>query len=139
LQEKKRLISVTRADLSLGYQAVQSSHALIDFIFEHPSRAGPWHESNYLIQKVVPDLKALKELIRKCERNNLFYTVFREPDIGNQITAIAIEPSPITEKLVSKLPQMFKNKNNEQEDSKHIPENNGNQSQGSKFYQNCPV
>lgn len=98
-----------------GYQAVQSTHAAINFIFEHPGRAGPWfHDANYLVQLVVNNEEQLKLLIRNCERQELCYTVFREPDIGNLITAVAIEPSPITQKLVSKIPLLFKNKENEQ-------------------------
>ena len=99
-----------------GYKAVQSTHAAINFIFEHPGRAGPWfHNSNYLIQLELKNEKQLKLLIDKCEQYQLAYTVFREPDIGNQITAIAIEPSLITQKLVSKIPLLFKNKIKENE------------------------
>lgn len=91
---------------------MQSAHAAINFTFEHPSRAGPWFkESNYLVQLEVKNENQLRLLIRKCQQLDLAYTVFREPDIGNQITAIAIEPSPITQKLVSKIPLLFKSKN----------------------------
>lgn len=97
--------------MSDGYKAVQSTHAAINFIFEHPGRAGPWFtDSNYLIQLELKNEKQLKLLIQKCEQYQLYYTVFREPDIGNQITAVAIEPSKITQKLVSKIPLLFKNK-----------------------------
>lgn len=97
--------------MSDGYKAVQSSHAAINFIFEHPSRAGPWFKhSNYLIQLELSNEKQLLLLIQRCEEHQLAYTVFREPDIGNSITAIAIEPSKQTQKLVSKIPLLFKNK-----------------------------
>lgn len=103
-----------------GYKAVQSTHAAINFTFEHPSRAGPWFkDSNYLVQLEVENENELKKLIRKCEKKQLFYTIFREPDIGNEITAIAIEPSPLTQKLVAHLPLLFKSKNNEHKDSGH--------------------
>ena len=110
-QDNAKLVTVTRADLSDGYKAVQSTHAAINFIFEHPGRAGPWfHNSNYLIELEAKDENELKHLIHKCEYHQLAYTVFREPDIGNQITAIAIEPSKQTQKLVRKIPLLFKNK-----------------------------
>lgn len=100
---------VTRGDLTDGYKAVQSTHAAINFTFEHPSRAGPWFkDSNYLVQLELKDEKQLKLLIRRCEELNLCHSVFREPDIENQITAIAIEPSPYTERLVKKIPLLFK-------------------------------
>ncbi len=104
---------MTREDISPGYKAVQSTHAAINFIFEHPDRAGPWFQnSNYLAQLEAKDERHLMSLIRKCEEYKLLYTVFREPDIGNQITAIAIEPSEMTKKVVSNLPLLFKNKIN---------------------------
>lgn len=100
--------------MSLGYCAVQSTHAAINFIFEYPARAGPWFkDSNYLVQLSVKNENQLKLLIRNCDKYQLRYTVFREPDLNNEITAIAIEPSEITQKLVSKIPLLFKNKNNE--------------------------
>jgi len=101
---------VTRKDLSPGYQAVQSTHAAINFIFEYPDRAGPWFQnSNYLVQLEANNERHLISIIRKCEECKLLYTVFREPDIGNQITAIAIEPNEKTKKVVSNLPLLFKN------------------------------
>ncbi len=111
MQDNAKLVIITRSDLSDGYKAVQSTHAAINFIFEHPSRAGPWfYNSNYLIQLEVNSEKQLKSLIQKCIENQLVHTVFKEPDIGNQITAVAIEPSKQTKKLVSKIPLLFKNK-----------------------------
>lgn len=102
---------VTRGDLTDGYKAVQSAHAAINFTFEHPSRAGPWfRDSNYLILLELKNENQLKLLIRNCEKHKLVYTVFREPDIGNQITAVAIAPSEETEKLVCKIPLLFKRK-----------------------------
>lgn len=102
-----------------GYRAVQSTHAVINFIYEHPSRAGPWFtNSNYLVQLAVKNEEQLRLLIRNCEKHQLYYTVFREPDIGNEITAVAIEPSPVTQKLVSKIPLLFKDKTNK-DDTKY--------------------
>ena len=102
--------------MSDGYKAVQSTHAAINFIFEHPGRAGPWfYNSNYLVQLEVHTEKQLELLIQKCKEYQLLHTVFREPDIGNQITAVAIEPSKQTQRLVSKIPLLFKNKNNNNE------------------------
>jgi len=115
--ETPRLVTVTRTDLPEGYQAVQSTHAAIDFVFEHPTRAGPWHkDSNTLVMLTVKDTKALIHLMRKCDYLSLAYTVFREPDIGNQITAICMEPHPEVYKMTSKLPLLIpKAESNEQE------------------------
>jgi peptidyl-tRNA hydrolase len=98
--------------LTIGQRAVQSTHAAINFCFEHRSRAGPWFEnSNYLVQLSVSNEMELLKLIEKCEKMGITYTVFREPDLEDSITAIAIEPSPLTKKVVSHLPLLFKNLN----------------------------
>lgn len=108
LQGHAKLVSVTRRDLPAGAQAVQSSHALISFIFDFPNKASPWFkESNYLIQKSVEDELELKYLAEQCRNMGLEVSEFREPDIGNELTAIAIEPSSTTNKLVRKLPLLF--------------------------------
>lgn len=114
ITENEKLVTITRRDLSAGQQAVQSTHAAIDFTFEYPNKASPWHKtSNYLVMVSVQNEEALKEFIKRCEYKLLDYTVFREPDINNEITAIAIEPCSETRKLVSKLPLLFKDKKNE--------------------------
>jgi len=106
--EQPKLVTVTRTDIPEGYQAVQSTHAAIDFVFEHPTRAGPWHkESNTLVMLTVKNVSGLRHLMRKCDYLRLSYTVFREPDIGNEITAICIEPHPETYKMVAKLPLLI--------------------------------
>ena len=53
----------------------------------------------------------MRHLIEKLEKSQIKYSVFREPDIDNQITAIAIEPSEKTRRLVSSLPLMLKEYN----------------------------
>jgi peptidyl-tRNA hydrolase len=98
--------------LTVGQQAVQSTHAAINFIFEHMGRAGPWFEnSNYLVQLNVSNEHELLKLIEKCDKLGLAYTVFREPDLNDSITAIAIEPSHLSKKVVSHLRLLFKNQN----------------------------
>jgi hypothetical protein len=95
---------ITRADLEPGYQAVQSLHAGIQFAMEHPEIHKEWFdESNYLGLLSVSNEIELTQLIEKALINNIRVSIFREPDIDNQITAIALEPGTITKKLCSKL------------------------------------
>lgn len=87
---------------------MQSTHAAVNFVFENPDRAGPWFKnSNYLIEKVAPTEEDLYNLAQKCKEKGIVHTVFRESDLDNQITAIALEPSELTERLVRKLPLLF--------------------------------
>ena len=106
-----KLTSVTRRDLNAGYQSVQSTHSIVKFVFEHPEISGIWFKDPYLAQLSVENEDALKHLIHKLQKSNIKYSIFREPDLGNQITAIAIEPSDKTRKLISHLPLMLKEYN----------------------------
>lgn len=51
----------------------------------------------------------LELLSKKAESQNINFSIFREPDIDNQITAIAFEPSDATQKLCKNLPLMLTN------------------------------
>lgn len=106
-----KLTTVTRRDLTPGYQAIQSSHAAIQFVFEHPEISQIWFKDPYLAQLSVENEAELHKLIHKLQKSNIKYSIFRESDIDNQITAIAIEPSDKTRRLVSNLPLMLKEYN----------------------------
>lgn len=108
-QVHPKLIVITRRDLSPGYQAVQASHAAIEFQHEHPQIAKQWNtHSKYLVFLTVENEKALYFLLEKIKFYDLKYTTFTEPDIGNQLTAVCIEPSERTQKLTSNLPLALK-------------------------------
>lgn len=99
----KKLFLVTRRDLLPGDQAVQSAHALTEFVMTHPEIARDWHrESNTLIMKAVRDEEELHELVLKAQARGIRFAVFREPDRANELTAIAIEPNG--KKLVQGMP-----------------------------------
>lgn len=100
---------VVRQDLHQSYQAVQAAHAGIQFQHEHPEIAKEWHEkSKYLVHLSARDEQHLEGLIFKSERKGIKISVFREPDIDNEITAIAFEPSKESSKLLSNLPLALK-------------------------------
>lgn len=82
---------------------MQSTHAALEFTFKFTELAKSWHESNYLVQVTTPTLNALKELKTKLDLIGLRYVAFYEPDIGNELTALCIEPDPLTQKLIKKL------------------------------------
>lgn len=64
-----------------------------------------WHtESNFLVVLAVEDEDALLDLLdHVCDRD-IKYVDFIEPDLNNEHTAIALEPSVEAEKLVASLP-----------------------------------
>ena len=105
----EKLRVVTRRDLALPYQAVQSGHAAIDFQHEHPVEARQWQkQSNYLAFLTVENEQDLINLASKAILMGIKHTIFREPDINNEITAIAFEPSEASRKLTSNCPLLGK-------------------------------
>lgn len=103
-----KLTTVTRNDLSPGYQLVQASHSNIQFLIEHPQISKEWYKNPYLAALSTKDENSLKNIIKKAEEKGIKYSVFREPDIDNQITAITLEPSDKTRRLTSSLPLALK-------------------------------
>jgi len=90
----KRLYLVVRADLSPGQQAVQACHALRAFVEEHPDTDREWFdESNTLVLLSAQDERALKRLGTKAVMVGVPCSEFREPDLDDSLTAIAVAPS----------------------------------------------
>jgi hypothetical protein len=71
----------------------------------YPQVAAHWHlHSNHLIFLSVPDLPALQGLLDRLQLANLQCAAFYEPDIGDALTAFAVEPSPLLRKYCGGLP-----------------------------------
>lgn len=91
-------------DIAPGSQAVQSCHALRLFVHEHKEIELEWYNnSNYLALLSVNNESELIELLRMAHNKNIPASYFREPDMQNQITAIALAPGSKSKKLCSKL------------------------------------
>ncbi len=85
-----KLILVTRKDISPGYQAVQSAHALAEFALNHPSTFFYWQtKQKNIVLLVVEDEKSLIKLYNSVKGEKAY---FQEPDIEDQWTAIAFFP-----------------------------------------------
>lgn len=84
--------------------SVQAMHAAIQFQHDHIEYAKTWYQqSNYLGFLSVKDEPTLLDIIEQAVKNEINISVFREPDIGNQITAIALAPGPKSKKLCNKI------------------------------------
>jgi peptidyl-tRNA hydrolase len=80
-----------RADLPAGAQLAQSCHAVRSFAAGYPELDRKWYEgSNNLVALQVPDEGALLELRSRAIDRGLPVTLFREPDLGDSVTAIAL-------------------------------------------------
>lgn len=103
-----KLIIVTRQDLTPGYQATQASHSALLFAQEFPQIFKEWSKNSYLALLSVENEQELISLISKLEKSKVKFSVFREPDIQNQITSICIEPSDASRRMTSDLPLMLR-------------------------------
>lgn len=98
---------ISRRDLSIGVQSVQAGHAAIQFQHEYQELAKDWyHNSNYLIFLSVENQDELKKFINKANSNNIKLSIFREPDLNNEITAVALEPCDWSRRHTSGFPLM---------------------------------
>jgi hypothetical protein len=96
---------VTHSDLPLQYQVPQSNHAAMEFAAQYPTEFLEWHKkSNSIIVLNCKNERHLFEFSQKLKSKGIKFSEFREPDIGNEITAIAICPGPDIKKLCSGLP-----------------------------------
>ena len=95
--------------MSPGLQAAQACHTLRQFTEDHPEIDRRWNdESKFLVVLSVPDEAALQHFAQEATDREIAYSVWREPDIDNQVTGIALAPGQATEKLCSQLPLALK-------------------------------
>lgn len=100
---------VTRRDLPPGHQATQAAHAAFYFGYEHQPILRFWHEeSQYLVLLSVADEAALENLRSRVEAERIPYSSYREPDFGDELTALAIAPGLATQRLCANLPLALK-------------------------------
>lgn len=95
--------------MAAGAQAVQAMHALTRFVEEHPKLYKEWYNvSEYIGFLSVKDLSSLVALCSRLDGLGINYSSFCEPDIGNELTAIAVEPTPMATRHVSDVPLAMK-------------------------------
>ena len=100
-----KLYVVTRSDLKPGSQAVQAIHAANQFVIDFQTEFECWFEqSNTLALLSVSDEDALKRLADRADDLGLKLSLFREPDLGDALTAIALQPGPRSQRLCRNLP-----------------------------------
>lgn len=106
-----KLYIAVRADLPPGLQAAQAVHAAFQFYDEHPTQARSWlRRSNFLVVVAVPDEDALLELATEAAMGQgLCTTKVNEPDLGDEYTAIALQPGPEAGALCASFPLALRN------------------------------
>lgn len=100
-----RLYIAVRADLPSGLQAAQAVHAAFQFFHWHPVTVGRWLlSSNYLIIVQVPDENELLDLLLRARALDIKTARVNEPDLDDELTAIAMAPVEAARRLCSSLP-----------------------------------
>lgn len=83
-----KMYVLVRNDLSKSQQGVQGGHALAQFAIDWPERFGEW--GNRTIVYLKADLGVVEEYRTKVVDGINLMSDFYEPDIGDQLTAIAV-------------------------------------------------
>lgn len=95
--------------ISLGLQSAQAVHVGFSFATKHPEITNSWlTDSQYLVIVSVPTSFHILELAEKADKLGIDHIVWREPDLGNQPTAIALAPIDASRILCANLPLMGK-------------------------------
>jgi hypothetical protein len=79
---------LVRNDLAETYRIVQGAHALAQFAIEYSTLFNEWHNST-IVFLGTRNLLELKQYMTRLESSNKIFSRFYEPDLENQLTAIA--------------------------------------------------
>jgi peptidyl-tRNA hydrolase len=106
-----KLYIAVRADLPPGLQMAQAVHAAFQFYDEWPCRVRNWlRRSNFLVVVSVPDEESLLALASEAALGEgLEVTRVVEPDLGDEHTAIAIQPGEQAQRLCASFPLALRN------------------------------
>ncbi|QAX94204.1 peptidyl tRNA hydrolase [Mycobacterium phage Adlitam] len=110
-QAPDKFYIAVRGDLPPGLQLAQSVHAMAEFWDQHPTFARSWrHRSNFLVVVSVPDEEALLALASEAAiGKGLCTTLVCEPDLGDEHTALAIQPGPAAATLCASFKLALRN------------------------------
>ena len=95
--------------MSPGQQLAQAWHAGVDFSVKYPALTQRWHDSsNNVVIVAVPGEAEVMVLESMALTLGLKHHLVREPDLGDQITAIALEPGLLAKRLCANYPLALK-------------------------------
>ena len=81
-----KLFVVVRLDLSNSQRSVQAGHAIAEFMLHRPNSS--W-KNHTLVILGVDNKDRLEQVIDRLDMKGIDWIGFREPDLNNEITAIA--------------------------------------------------
>jgi len=100
-----KLYIIVRGNLSPGYQTAQSIHAFREFVEHHPEVEKDWYsKSNTIVVLKCRDEEELSVLWVMSRNLKIPGSLFKEPDLNDSLTAIALAPGQVTSQFLSHLP-----------------------------------
>lgn len=97
-----KLITITRSDISTGYQFAQLAHSVADFSYNFPKTFKKWkEESNSIICLSVKNEFELEKYYHKF-KDRTDTVIFYEPDVHEQ-TSLCLYGTPEIRKQLKKL------------------------------------
>jgi hypothetical protein len=108
VEAPRRLYVIVRNDLLPGLQISQSIHAKDEFTHAFPDVELKWRQNSNTIIILSASPYELEGVVRNAEILGIRHSVFMEPDLYGQVTAVALEPCNLTVEVVSNLPLALK-------------------------------
>jgi len=100
----RKLYIVVREDIPYGSPCAQVAHALTEFSIKYPADFRDWYvASNTIAVLQVPTMLDLAKLCERAEFESVRKAEFHEPDLNNELTAVAFEPSENTRLMLKRL------------------------------------
>ena len=95
METSNRLYILVSEDLAPIYGAVQGGHAIAQWMLEHSDKL---YWKNETVVYLSCNVEKMKYLLEWDD-----ISVFREPDLNNKLTAIAVVGNPRNERMFKKL------------------------------------
>lgn len=104
-ERSDKIYLVTHTDLTVGHQITQTAHVIAELAVAHPEHFSKWHNlSQSIIVLQTPSSESLFELYVRAQSASLTVEAFREPDLGDEITALAFLPHADNVRFLANLP-----------------------------------
>ncbi len=88
-----KLRVVVDESLPAGAVCAQALHAAIEFVLDHRELTSEWYELSNSVVILTASADQLQKLQDRCKTRELQYSLFEEPDLDDQLTAICVEPT----------------------------------------------
>lgn len=95
-------VLVNREVLPLVHAGVQGSHACADFVWQHKDHPATkqWCEQDKTLLFLNGNKSDMQTLMTYCDKAGIKYSKFIEPDMNDEMTAVAFQPMTKTEGAV---------------------------------------